>query len=229
MTTTFLYKHDQTAVVYPEEKASIAVNKNSPANLPESICYFNATYIQGLREDCQNGTIIRKLLSNPSMTHNISYVNDVIPYFSDVRVYFDDGTNNCTNRFKEFIKAKNNTLTNIDIYNFLTNDSICWEFAFFINQLCVEFQLNRYNEVRLSLEVRKHSHMPIYLSLKHQLCTDEFIQYVYRNGLYMGSNDTFILNIDNIINFTQENSCLDIYFLIYALYDRSDVYRQSNI
>ncbi|CAC5373082.1 unnamed protein product [Mytilus coruscus] len=210
MTTAYMYDDGQTAVAYPKGKA-FAGSNNCSRFIPEPIGLLNATYLQGL-QDCLNGTVIRKLLCSHSMTtYNISFVSDVVPYFSEVRIYFSDGINNCTNRFNTFIESKNNILTNLDIYHFLTRSSTCWKYAFFTNQLCVDLKLNTNNK-SLSLNLRTFPYEPIHFTLKHQSCREEFIQYVYQNGLYITSNDTFILNIDKINNFTKENNCFDIYF-----------------
>lgn len=159
---------------------SVADSKNSSRLLQESTSFWNGTHLKDIHQDCQNKTTIQKLLLDPSLTYNISFIDDIIPYFSDVRIYFADGINNCTCRFKEFIKAKNNILTNDDIYHFMSHNSTCWEYAFFNNQFCVT--LYKYdNEFAL---YHKKSNFPIHFTPKHPSCKEEFIQYVYLSGFH---------------------------------------------
>ncbi|CAC5403480.1 unnamed protein product [Mytilus coruscus] len=212
----------------------VAVSMNSSRLLQESTSFWSATYLKDLYQDCQNETLIQKLLWNPYLTYNISFIDDIIPYFSDVRIDFTDGINNCTYCFKEFIKAKNNILTNDDIYHFMSHNSTCWEYAFFNNQFCVT--LYKYDN-GFAL-YHKKSNYPIHFTLHHPSCREEFIQYVDLSGLHTTSTDTFILNIDNLNNFSQENNCFDILFpcpspeyndMIFAIPDATTTYVQLAI
>lgn len=78
-------------------------------------------YDQDAKEFLQeypNGPVLQKLLCYPSLEYNISLVNGIIHYFSDLRMFFADDIQNCKELFTKFIQSQNNVVSNADVYNF---------------------------------------------------------------------------------------------------------------
>ncbi|CAC5418170.1 unnamed protein product [Mytilus coruscus] len=198
-TTEHLY--DNGVTTDPEEKTRLESNVEYGQDFKE------------LLQECQNGTVIQKLLCYPSLEYNVSLVNGIIPYFSDLRIFFADDFQNCKELFNKFIKSKNNVVSNADVHDFLSNDSTCLELASFTNKLVFLMKLNERGSMFTGFVFPyvAANYIVIYVILKQHSCREDFYQYVNLNGPQL-PDDELALSIDNIIDFSQVNDCLDVRF-----------------
>lgn len=127
-------------------------------------------------QECPNGPVLQKLLCYPSLEYNISLVNGIIPYFSDLRMFFADDIQNCKELFTKFIQSQNNVVSNADVYNFVTNDSTCMEFASFTNKNIFLMKLNERGSIFTGFifPYEPANLIRIYVILKQHSCREHF-------------------------------------------------------
>ncbi|CAC5410380.1 unnamed protein product [Mytilus coruscus] len=188
---------------------------------------IDIAYLQYFLTYCPDRTFIQNIFCDFSLAYNVSYIKDVFPHFSNVRIYFYDTFNHCTAQFNVFLESENHLLTNADIYHFLTKKTICWKYVYFTYLLNVKFSLkeisddeNNFKTGSLSTHT---SNAVVFVILKHQSCKEQFLHYIYWNGLHVKENDTYILSIDNIITFNQENNCIHVRFSCPDRYNQATI------
>ncbi|VDI37654.1 Hypothetical predicted protein [Mytilus galloprovincialis] len=175
---------------------------------------IDIAYLQDFLTKCPDGTFIQNMFCDSSLAYNVSYIKDVFPHFSNVQIYFTDKFDHCTAQFNVFLESENHLLTNADIYHFLTNETVCWKYVHFTYLLNVKFSLKEISDDRINLKrgfLSTHtSYAKVFVILKYQSCKEKFLHYIYWNGLHVKENDTYLLSIDNIITFNEENNCIQV-------------------
>ncbi|XP_063401867.1 uncharacterized protein LOC134686124 [Mytilus trossulus] len=180
--------------------------------------YIDVLELQDLLALCENGTVIEKLFCDPFSIYNVNYVDDsVFPYFSGVNIFFSDELHHCTALFRNFITQKNYTVTNVDLNFFLYNMTSCWGMMSLLNQQNIFIlQPNEYDMQgmlvlgEMAVGFSQPDYKAVFIGTQDGSCMKRFVEYFRLNSYY--TSEEYILSPDVIIEFKNENSCLEVYY-----------------